>query len=271
MAVMRLARRLRAERTDTSLSLSQIAALGTLARLGPMTPGELADVEKVQPPSMTRTVAGARGSGPRPACPAPCRPASGAADSDRGGRPDAARRPPPPGRLAVSAHVGAHAGRPRQAARRRRGPRTVGQLLSPTFSALRIRNYRLYITGALISNTGTWMQRVAQDWLVLQLTHGSAAALGITTGLQFLPILLVTPFAGVVVDRVSKRKLLLVTQGFLGLTALVARASSTSPASSPSARSTSSRCSSASALRSTRRLVRRSSWRWSDARTWPTP
>ena len=92
--------------------------------------------------------------------------------------------------------------------------------MSPTFSALRIRNYRLYITGALISNTGTWMQRVAQDWLVLELTHGSAAALGITTGLQFLPILLVTPFAGVVVDRVSKRKLLLLTQGFLGLTAL---------------------------------------------------
>jgi DNA-binding MarR family transcriptional regulator len=57
VAVMRLARRLRAERTDTSLSLSQIAALGTVARLGPMTPGELADVEKVQPPSMTRTVA----------------------------------------------------------------------------------------------------------------------------------------------------------------------------------------------------------------------
>jgi len=57
MAVMRLARRLRAERTDTSLSLSQIAALGTVARLGPLTPGELADAEKVQPPSMTRTVA----------------------------------------------------------------------------------------------------------------------------------------------------------------------------------------------------------------------
>jgi MFS family permease len=92
--------------------------------------------------------------------------------------------------------------------------------VSPTFSALRIRNYRLYVTGALISNTGTWMQRVAQDWLVLELTHGSAAALGITTGLQFLPILLVTPLAGVVVDRVSKRKLLLLTQGFLGLTAL---------------------------------------------------
>ena len=57
IAVMRLARRLRAERTDTSLSVSQIAALGSLSRHGPLTPGELADHEKVQPPSMTRTVA----------------------------------------------------------------------------------------------------------------------------------------------------------------------------------------------------------------------
>lgn len=57
IAVMRVARRLRAERTDTSLSVSQIAALGSLSRHGPLTPGELADHEKVQPPSMTRTVA----------------------------------------------------------------------------------------------------------------------------------------------------------------------------------------------------------------------
>jgi DNA-binding MarR family transcriptional regulator len=63
MAVMRLARRLRAERTDTSLSLSQIAALGSLSRLGPLTPSELADQEKVQPPSMTRTVAGLEARG----------------------------------------------------------------------------------------------------------------------------------------------------------------------------------------------------------------
>jgi MFS family permease len=93
--------------------------------------------------------------------------------------------------------------------------------VSPTFSALRNRNYRLYLSGALISNTGTWMQRVAQDWLVLQLTHGSGTALGITTGLQFLPMLLVTPLAGVVVDRVGKLRLLVLTQAFLGLMALV--------------------------------------------------
>jgi MFS family permease len=93
--------------------------------------------------------------------------------------------------------------------------------VSPTFSSLRNRNYRLYIGGALISNTGTWMQRVAQDWLVLQLTHGSGVALGITTGLQFLPMLLVTPLAGVLVDRVPKLRLLVLTQAFLGLMALI--------------------------------------------------
>ena len=65
-----------------------------------------------------------------------------------------------------------------------------------TFAALRIRNYRLFAIGSLVSNVGTWMQRVAQDWLVLALT-GSAGALGITTGLQFLPTLLFSPFAGV--------------------------------------------------------------------------
>jgi len=74
--------------------------------------------------------------------------------------------------------------------------------MSPTFRSLRNRNYRLYAMGGVVSNTGTWMQRVAQDWLVLQLHHGSAAsastALGITTGLQFLPILLLSPYAGLV-------------------------------------------------------------------------
>jgi MFS family permease len=90
--------------------------------------------------------------------------------------------------------------------------------MSPTFQALSVRNYRLYATGSLISNTGTWMQRVAQDWLVLELTH-SGAALGITTGLQFLPFLLVTPFAGLVADRYAKQRLLTLTQASLALTA----------------------------------------------------
>ena len=82
--------------------------------------------------------------------------------------------------------------------------------MSATFAALKVRNYRYFATGSFISNVGTWLQRVAQDWLVLALT-GSAGALGITTGLQFLPILLFSPFAGVLADRYSKRKVLTVT------------------------------------------------------------
>ena len=83
--------------------------------------------------------------------------------------------------------------------------------MSPTFRSLRNPNYRLYAAGGLVSNTGTWMQRVAQDWLVLQLTANSGAALGITTGLQFLPFLLLGPFSGLLADRVPKQRLLQLT------------------------------------------------------------
>ncbi|MFJ4339501.1 MFS transporter [Streptomyces sp. NPDC088915] len=85
-----------------------------------------------------------------------------------------------------------------------------------TFSSLRIRNYRLFFTGAIVSNTGTWMARITQDWLVLSLT-GSAAAVGVTTALQFLPMLLFGLYGGVVADRYPKRQLLLVSQAALGL------------------------------------------------------
>ncbi|WP_285725689.1 MFS transporter [Psychromicrobium xiongbiense] len=90
------------------------------------------------------------------------------------------------------------------------------------FRALSVYNYRLWVAGALVSNIGTWMQRVAQDWLVLTvLTAQSGTAVGITTGLQFLPILILGPWAGVLGDRYSKRKILLMTQSFMGLCALV--------------------------------------------------
>ncbi|MGK5531825.1 MFS transporter [Streptomyces sp. URMC 129] len=88
-----------------------------------------------------------------------------------------------------------------------------------TFGSLRIRNYRIHFLGSSISNIGTWMQRIAQDWLVHTLT-GSAAAVGITTALQFLPMLLFGLYGGVLADRFDKRKLLLGTQSALGLTAL---------------------------------------------------
>jgi MFS family permease len=93
--------------------------------------------------------------------------------------------------------------------------------VSPTFHALRhYRDYRLFWFGMLVSNVGTWMQRVAQDWLVLVTLDGGPAALGITTGLQFLPFLVVAPFGGALADRLPKRQLLLFTNGFLGLVAL---------------------------------------------------
>lgn len=94
--------------------------------------------------------------------------------------------------------------------------------MSAMFSALSVRNYRIYATGAIISNTGTWMGRVAQDWVVLtELTDNSAQALGIVTGLQFLPILLFTPFAGAMSDTFSKRKVMLVSQSFMAFFAVV--------------------------------------------------
>jgi MFS family permease len=90
------------------------------------------------------------------------------------------------------------------------------------FSALSVRNYRVYATGALISNTGTWMGRVAQDWVVLtELTDNSASALGVVTGLQFLPIVLLTPVAGALSDAFPKRKVMLVSQSFMAFFALV--------------------------------------------------
>ncbi len=92
--------------------------------------------------------------------------------------------------------------------------------MSPTFRAFKVRNFRLYASGAIISNTGTWMQRVAQDWLVLELTH-SGTALGIVTGLQFLPALLLSPYAGLVADRFPKRRVLTITQMAMGSVALV--------------------------------------------------
>jgi MFS family permease len=87
------------------------------------------------------------------------------------------------------------------------------------FSSLRVRNYRFFAAGAVISNTGTWMSRITQDWLVLSLT-GSSAAVGITTAMQFLPMLLFGLYGGVIADRFPKRNLLFCTQGAMSLSGL---------------------------------------------------
>ncbi|WP_201467735.1 MFS transporter [Janibacter melonis] len=94
--------------------------------------------------------------------------------------------------------------------------------MSPTFASLSIRNYRIWAAGALVSNVGTWMGRVAQDWVVLtELTDHSATALGVVTGLQFAPMLLLAPWTGAVTDRMPKRALILIAQATLGLSALI--------------------------------------------------
>src|SRR5215472_3990942 len=89
-----------------------------------------------------------------------------------------------------------------------------------TFIALRHRNYRLFWFGQLISLIGTWMQSIGQAWLVLELTH-SAWLLGVVGALQFLPVMLLSLFGGVLADRFPKRKVLLFTQSFAMLLAAI--------------------------------------------------
>jgi len=92
--------------------------------------------------------------------------------------------------------------------------------LSKAFRALENFNFRLWTAGGLVSNIGTWMQRVAQDWIVLtQLTHHDATAVGIVTGLQFAPQLLLLPWSGLAADRFNQRKLLMLTQASMGVLA----------------------------------------------------
>jgi MFS family permease len=81
-----------------------------------------------------------------------------------------------------------------------------------TFSSLRVRNYRLFFSGQVISNVGTWMNRIAQDWLVFTLTGNNPVALGIAAALQFAPTLFLSLYAGVLADRLDKRKLLILVQ-----------------------------------------------------------
>ncbi|MFF4363880.1 MFS transporter [Streptomyces sp. NPDC001604] len=90
---------------------------------------------------------------------------------------------------------------------------------SSMFSSLKVRNYRLFFMGQVVSNIGTWMQRIAQDWLVLSLT-GSATAVGVTTALQFLPMLFLGLYGGVLVDRLPRRRTLLFTQTSMAATGI---------------------------------------------------
>lgn len=90
-----------------------------------------------------------------------------------------------------------------------------------TFRSLSNYNYRIWAGGAIVSNVGTWMQRIAQDWLVLtQLTHNNASAVGAVMALQFGPQLLMLPWSGFAADFFDRRKLLIATQAAMGTVAL---------------------------------------------------
>ena len=91
--------------------------------------------------------------------------------------------------------------------------------LRRSFDSLQVPNYRRYFAGQIVSLSGNWMQTVAEIWLVLSLT-GSGVAVGLTTALQFLPMLLVGAWGGLLADRFPKRSLLIVTQAVMALPAL---------------------------------------------------
>src|SRR5206468_11186737 len=89
-----------------------------------------------------------------------------------------------------------------------------GELLRIRFRSLSHRNFRVFWLGQIVSLVGTWMQTVAQGWLMHRLT-GSAFMLGLLGFAQFLPVMLFSLWAGVVADRVDKRKLIFVTQSLM--------------------------------------------------------
>ena len=93
---------------------------------------------------------------------------------------------------------------------------TGHQSWKQSFSSLRVPNFRLFTISNILAMSGTWMQRIAQDWLVLTLSH-SVTAVGITVAMQFTPMLVFGLYGGLIVDRYPKRRLLMVTQGTIGL------------------------------------------------------
>src|SRR5690606_17543174 len=93
--------------------------------------------------------------------------------------------------------------------------------VSATFKSFAVANFRVWFAAVTVSNVGTWMQRTAQDWIVLtQLTENDAAAVGITMALQFGPQLVLSPLTGLVSDLVDRRRLLILTQSIMGVLGL---------------------------------------------------
>ncbi len=103
--------------------------------------------------------------------------------------------------------------------RMREGERSVTAAIRHSFNSLEVPNYRRYFAGQLISLSGTWMQTVAAIWVILTLTD-SGVAVGLTTALQFLPMLLIGAWGGLLADRIPKRRLLITTQALMAIPAI---------------------------------------------------
>ena len=206
-AITRTARRLRQE-AGTDLGPSQVAALATIERQGPLSPSELADRERIKRPTATRIVGHLEAAGL----------------VERIGDPDDGRA----SILSVTGMGRTHLRRLRERktaylARRlgqmsaedrrtlERAAELLEEMLGRSFASLSIPNFRRYFTGQLVSLSGNWMQMIAEIWLVLSIT-GSGVAVGVTTALQFLPMLVFGAWGGLIADRVPKRRLLLLTQ-----------------------------------------------------------
>ena len=202
------------------------ARSASIERLGPITLGELAAVEQVQPPSMTRIVARLEECGyvTRVVDPTDRRVAR-AVITDAGAT-LLARQPHPQGRLPrrdvspSSPTPNARCSRGTAAARTAPG-RHAMKSLRGTFQSMHVRNFRLFFTGQLISQGGTWMQTIALNWLVLHLSHNNGFLVGLAIALQFLPTLLFGVWGGAIADRFDKRKVLLCTQVAMAAVAVV--------------------------------------------------
>ena len=266
ISVARLQRRLRSERDPDNelLPWGSCPCSGCCTASASSTVGELAAHERVQPPSMTRTVNCLEDGGyvVRRKHATDGRQVVVALSEQ--GRATARQRPAPPRRLARAAAARAHPRRARRAARGRPDPRKAGPVLSPTFRALSQPQL------PAVRRPAPWCRTSAPGCSASPRTgwscsspHNSGTALGITTGLQFLPILLLSPFAGVIADRFPKRRLLQVTQLMLAVPALAARRARRHRRRADLARLRARVRASASARRSTPRPGSRSSARWS--------
>ena len=228
LALARLNRRIRQQAaiTGEELTASTQAALASVERLGPITLGELAAVEQVQPPSMTRIVVRLDECGfvTRVVDPSDRRVAR-VAITDAGRDLLARSRTRREAYLAPARgraqRVGAGAARARASAARTSPGRRAMKALRGTFESLHIRNFRLFFVGQVISQCGTWMQTIALGWLVAQLSHNNGVAIGLALALQFIPTLLFGVWGGVLADRFDKRTVLLFTQSAMATVAVL--------------------------------------------------